>query len=145
MGRAGATGITGATGAVPAVGPDARGALALGFLDGAATLTDADAARLREAVTDFLLQGGTAISVKARGGSAAPGAVPHHPLASLSLGLKRASAIASALVADGISPSRIKIAAQGDEDVPVIAAEDWSKAGPNGAIVIFEPVEPQAP
>ncbi len=133
---------TGITGALPAVGTDQRGALVLSFLSGGATLTSAQIARLHEATNDFLLQGGTTISVKARGGAEAAGAVPHRPLASLSLGLKRASAIVNALVAAGIRPDHIRISAQGDEDVPAMAAEDWSKAGPDGAIVIFEPVNP---
>jgi len=134
-----ASGITGATAASET---DPRGALVLSFAAGAAALADEDVKRLRSAVTDFTLQGGTTVQVKARGGPRTGTAVAHRPLASLSLGLSRAAAIVNTLVAAGIRPDRIKIAAQGDEDVPAIAAEDWTKAGPDVAIVIFEPVKP---
>jgi len=132
---------SGITGAVAGVATDSKGALVLGFLQDAATLSFTDTARLHQATTDFLLEGGTSISVMARGGIASA-AETHRPLASLALGLKRAGAIVNALVADGISPSHIKIAAQGDEEIPAMAANDWSRAGPDGAIVIFEAPTP---
>ena len=136
------SGGSGITGSITAQPTDPRGALVLGFAAGAAALADEDVKRLRSAVIDFTLQGGTSVQVKARGGARTGMVVAHRPLASLSLGLSRATAIVNALIAAGIRPDRIKIAAQGDEEVPAVAAEDWSKAGPDGAIVIFEPVKP---
>jgi hypothetical protein len=136
------TSATGVTGAAPAVRPDPRGALVLSFAAGAATLGAEDIAHLKEAVNDFVLQGGSMVQVRARGGAQAGGGVTHRPLASLSLGLSRATAIVNALIADGIGAERIKISAQGDQDVPAVAAEDWNKAGPDGAIVIFQPIAP---
>src|SRR5262249_45797478 len=129
-------------GAIAGPTTDPRGALVLGFATGASALADDDIKRLRSAVIDFTLQGGTTVQVKARGGALTGSVVAHRPLASLSLGLSRATAIVNTLVGAGIRPDRIKIAAQGDEEVPAVAAEDWNKAGPDGAIVIFEPVAP---
>ncbi|HXZ68939.1 MAG TPA: hypothetical protein VEH07_10150 [Alphaproteobacteria bacterium] len=137
-----ASGGSGITGATAVQTTDPRGAMVLSFATGAATLADEDVKRLRSAVIDFTLQGGTTVQIKARGGARTGTVVAHRPLASLSLGLSRATAIVNTLVGAGIRPDRIKIAAQGDEEVPAIAAEDWSKAGPDGAIVIFEPVRP---
>src|SRR5262249_19586016 len=104
-----ALGASGITGAIAGPTTDPRGALVLGFATGASALADDDIKRLRSAVIDFTLQGGTTVQVKARGGALTGSVVAHRPLASLSLGLSRATAIVNTLVGAGIRPDRIKI------------------------------------
>ena len=119
------------------------GTLIVGFAPGGAELTPADAARLRDAAVKFVYQGGESVLIQARsGGAGAGGARQAQPMAGLSIGLKRASAIAGALIDGGLAANRIKIAALDGEDIPGISAASWSGAGPDGAIIIFEPPKP---
>jgi hypothetical protein len=127
-------GITGSV-AVPAqIGP-----LVVGFAPGSAELSPRNVAVLKARAGAYILNGGISVSIGARGGALGPaGLAGVKPLAALSLGMKRTSAIADVLVKAGIGAEQIKMSAVGDRDIPALAADDWKDAGPDDAVVVFD-------
>jgi hypothetical protein len=122
----------GVTGAVaPMSGP-----LSLNFETGSAALSDPARDLLRERTLRFVAAGGGLISVDARGGASAPAAVNAvRSLENLSLGLKRASAIADYLVALGVPADVIELLVANDAGVADISAQRVSL--PDRAEVTF--------
>jgi outer membrane protein OmpA-like peptidoglycan-associated protein len=128
----------GITASIVAPAPARPGVLVIGFGPGAAELTPEQRGQLYNAAARFILDGGDRVTIQSRGGKPGPtDHLPPQPLESLSLGLRRASAIADVLVADGVSADRIHVSVLGDRDVPQLLMADWSAAGADGAVVTF--------
>lgn len=123
------TGITGSV-AVPAQ----TGPLVIGFTPGSAMLSPRDVAVLKARADSYILNGGTGVRIGARGGARGLA----QPLATLSLSMKRTSAIADVLIKAGIGAEQIKMAAAGDRTIPALGTQGWKGAGPDDAVVIFD-------
>jgi hypothetical protein len=132
----GVTGATSAAKALPPAEPDFPAIIALGFMPGSTDLASADLKPLTKRSAAFLARGGGTIYIDARG-SIVEGQGAVRSLENLSLGLRRASAIADVLISLGVPPEHIKLLVSNEIGVSTVGVALAQK--PDTAEVTFDP------